>query len=625
MKKITMKNFVIGCAAISLFLTACGDDVTNDSVVKAEAYESKADLPDCGEKYEGMFATVPSKKEVYLCSEGSWKSLLNSSTASAVKDGEFACSTVELKDKSGYKVVCGGDSVAVVKNGANGSNGSQGPAGPSGAPGESGSDGTGSNGKDLTLGKDDCAVMYTGLETVVYDCGDSAYVKDLSGYKASLKTWNALSLETSLMNTAGTSISNPLQMLHLSEGASSQSELVRWEGDKLTASTAVTSNDLRKTFALRGKASLTVNQGAVVWTGVPLEPMMGISMQLKSSTDIRGWGGYCVTYEAQKDMEFIVSSTGAPFNIARAVLKASSKETTVNISFSEFIPDDQNVKLEDILKKVMYTYVKVVGSLDEGTYTNEFAVYEIGAYGRCNGPTVADFETKAKELFKTGTFTDKRDNKKYNTVTIGDQTWFAQDLDYEYKVHVDPDHDKTDTKFACGTETPCVQNLTYRSTDPAVSYHGLYYSWSAAIDSAKLARDATAPRTCGYDQSCVFSEPVQGVCPVGWHLPSNTEFDELFASVKKLLFDGKYDNLVASSMLESESNLTGFSALLNGYRSANGSSIWNESESRYWVSTEKDATSAWYSLIYGTTAQTTTGGGKAFLRAVRCIKDKAKE
>ena len=127
MKKITMKNsFVsswsrvvaIGSIASLALLTACGDDVTNESVVKAESYESKEDLPDCGEKYEGKFATIPSKGEVYMCAEGKWNSLL--SKAAIGEDGEFACSTVELANKTGYKVVCGGDSVAVVKNGAKG-------------------------------------------------------------------------------------------------------------------------------------------------------------------------------------------------------------------------------------------------------------------------------------------------------------------------------------------------------------------------------------------------------------------------------------------------------------------------------------------------------------------------
>ena len=99
MKKITMKKLSLVSSLSSLvLLMACGDDITNDSVVKAQSYDSKADLPQCTEKFEGAFATIPSKKEVYVCSEGSWNSLVNNASAVS-EDGEFACSTVELSSK----------------------------------------------------------------------------------------------------------------------------------------------------------------------------------------------------------------------------------------------------------------------------------------------------------------------------------------------------------------------------------------------------------------------------------------------------------------------------------------------------------------------------------------------
>ena len=72
--------------------------------------------------------------------------------------------------------------------------------------------------------------------------------------------------------------------------------------------------------------------------------------------------------------------------------------------------------------------------------------------------------------------TDARDGQTYKTVTLGDQTWLAQDLNYE-----------TDNSW-------CFQN------DPAnCETYGRLYNWEAAMNA----------------------------CPAGWHLPSDQEWSKL--------------------------------------------------------------------------------------------------
>ena len=63
------------------------------------------------------------------------------------------------------------------------------------------------------------------------------------------------------------------------------------------------------------------------------------------------------------------------------------------------------------------------------------------------------------------------------------------------------------------------------NNDPAncVTY-GRLYTWSGAIDSAGLEK---AGMTCGSGLMCDFDEDIQGVCPDGWHLPSEAEFKTL--------------------------------------------------------------------------------------------------
>ncbi len=113
---------------------------------------------------------------------------------------------------------------------------------------------------------------------------------------------------------------------------------------------------------------------------------------------------------------------------------------------------------------------------------------------------------------ETGTIADY-DGNSYNTVKIGNQWWMADNL-------------KT-THFADGTEIPVVEsdadwiNLDYtdkaycyyeNSTSNAIPY-GALYTWAAAMNGA--------------ESSYVNPSGIKGICPDGWHLPSDAEWIEL--------------------------------------------------------------------------------------------------
>lgn len=97
---------------------------------------------------------------------------------------------------------------------------------------------------------------------------------------------------------------------------------------------------------------------------------------------------------------------------------------------------------------------------------------------------VADETSK----FKKGTFVDKRDNKKYMTVTIEGQTWMAQNLNY----------------------APASSRGCHKDDDKDCSKYGRIYTWGEIIDSTKSL--------CGYNIIC--DQPVQGICPDGWRIPN---------------------------------------------------------------------------------------------------------
>ena len=156
-----------------------------------------------------------------------------------------------------------------------------------------------------------------------------------------------------------------------------------------------------------------------------------------------------------------------------------------------------------------------------------------------------------------GEMTDTRDNKTYKTVKIGDQVWMAENLNY-----------------ADSTKMPSLKGKSWCYDNKAENCDvtGRLYTWAAAIDSVALANDADNPQTCGYGKTCTLPAVVQGVCPSGWHLPTNDEWQTLFKAVGGSSVAGKA--LKSGSGWYGNGNGTeayGFSALPAGDRYNDGS------------------------------------------------------
>ena len=178
-----------------------------------------------------------------------------------------------------------------------------------------------------------------------------------------------------------------------------------------------------------------------------------------------------------------------------------------------------------------------------------------------------------------GTMTDTRDNKTYKTVKIGTQVWMAENLNYDYN--------KGTAKSYCygGIEANC-------------EVTGRLYTWAAAIDSVALANDANNPQTCGLRKTCTLPTVVQGVCPEGWHLPSNDEWETLVAAVG--------GSSKAGTALKSQTgwksqtgdaadrDAYGFSALPAGFRIINGKFYDAGDYAFFWSASEDYSGSAYF-------------------------------
>ena len=139
-KKTTVK-LMLPAFALGAFLAACSnDDPISDS--KIETVAEAESLPDCDASNEGEMVFVKKDLSLRVCVNKKWAEVTQNSDGSY----DYKCETKALKDSSGIKIICGGDSIGVLKNlvgkeggkGDQGVKGDSGVAGPQGDPGEAG-------------------------------------------------------------------------------------------------------------------------------------------------------------------------------------------------------------------------------------------------------------------------------------------------------------------------------------------------------------------------------------------------------------------------------------------------------------------------------------------------------
>jgi uncharacterized protein (TIGR02145 family) len=186
------------------------------------------------------------------------------------------------------------------------------------------------------------------------------------------------------------------------------------------------------------------------------------------------------------------------------------------------------------MKQAWAVYVILAGGLEAGTYENNFAFYEIGGFGGCGveRETIADIKAKIQEAKGEATpdledgRIDPTDPEIYKTVKIGNQVWMAENLRIPYDYLSAETDDDPDVVTG--------EKMAYCPTDPdELAAKGCLYTWAAAMDSAgrRNGKTSTDPgyNVCGNGMNCTAEAPVQGICPNGWHLPSDDEIDTLLS------------------------------------------------------------------------------------------------
>lgn len=199
--------------------------------------------------------------------------------------------------------------------------------------------------------------------------------------------------------------------------------------------------------------------------------------------------------------------------------------------------------------------------------------------------------TSSTTSFNCGTSTVEYSGKTYNTVLIGSQCWLKENLDIGTMIqgNADPSNNGTLEKY-------CYDNNAANCTTC-----GGLYQWNEV-----MAYDTTSGS--------------KGICPTSWHIPTESEFATLKATVSE---DGNALKAIGQGAgAGAGTNTSGFSALLGGFVYWGNFGAIN-AYGVFWSSTQtSNESSGIYMILYDFgNLINISGDGKLYGKSVRCLKD----
>lgn len=223
--------------------------------------------------------------------------------------------------------------------------------------------------------------------------------------------------------------------------------------------------------------------------------------------------------------------------------------------------------------------------------------YYIRAYATNNvGTTYGDIQSFTLWLNVQDEPIKDMDGNTYHTIKIGDQVWMQENLRV--------------TKFQNGTN---LKQLSNQSDWTEKSSFGYYTN----VDNASF----------GYVYNGYTISGNENICPSGWHVPTESEWNKLIdylggssiAGGKMKESSGQYwiaPNLGAD-------NISGFTALPNGYVGSDGASHDKLQDASFMVATFDSSGNPKFATIENNSSSISIYGTSAKVSgaSIRCIKD----
>lgn len=193
----------------------------------------------------------------------------------------------------------------------------------------------------------------------------------------------------------------------------------------------------------------------------------------------------------------------------------------------------------------------------------------------------AVFNGAFAQTFNCGdTLLDTRDGKKYATVLIGTACWMKQNLNY-------------------GT---AITSNTSGTTHYDMSNNGIVEKYAPMGNNANLP---TYGALYEWPEMMAYSTTAggQGICPNGWHVPTDAEFQTMIVAAGGTVIPGAGGNKL-KALGEGVgpnglgTNTSGFTARAAGDRDAFGIFYGLGNRFIFWTSTETNSTSAYHYTLW---------------------------
>ncbi|MBP7848734.1 MAG: hypothetical protein KA053_00510 [Lentimicrobiaceae bacterium] len=202
------------------------------------------------------------------------------------------------------------------------------------------------------------------------------------------------------------------------------------------------------------------------------------------------------------------------------------------------------------------------------------------------------------------------DGQTYHTVQIGTQCWMNRNLDAGVRINTGQN----------ASDNGIMQKYCYADDETNCLLYGGLYNWSEAM-------------------AYTTAEGSQGICPQGWHIPSDGDWKRLEGYADSIygIGDGVWDSVLyrgydAGWRLKASSGWGlsgngidhfGLRVFPGGNRVAGGQAYQGlGQQTLFWTSNESGSASSWYRMLDGSHSSVYRNtADKSLAAAIRCLRD----